>query len=136
MVMMFPCCSHALDELTYLEALMPLQMAFGITVKDVRAVLAKHADKIASHTEMTNDALAAMLYHAFSEEEMDDIALAAMDAFLEDKPEAEGAHRAIRKILIKRGVLDVSRRVASKPAAKRSAKVVNRHSVMVGASVI
>jgi hypothetical protein len=37
-----------------------------------------------------------------------------MDAFLEDKPETEGAHRAIRRILIKRGVLDVSRRVSEK----------------------
>ena len=93
---------------------MPLQMAFGITVRDVRAVLTKNVGKIVYSTAMSDDALAAMIYHAFSEDEMDDIALAAMDAFLEDKPEAEGAHRAIRKILIKKGILDVSRRVPSR----------------------
>lgn len=103
---------------------MPLQMAFGITVRDVRAVLIKHADKIAGHTGMSNDALAASIYYSFSEEEMDDIALAAMDAFLDDKPEAEGAHRAIRKLLIRRGVLDVSRRVPATQTAKVKAGAV------------
>lgn len=97
---------------------MPLQMAFGITVRDVRAVLAKHAEQIVSHSDMSDDALAAKLYYSFSEEEMDDIALAAMDAFLEDKPEMDGAHRAIRKILIRRGVLDVSRRAPAPVKAK------------------
>lgn len=60
---------------------MPLQMAFGITVRDVRAVLAKQADKIASHSDMSDDAFATKLYYSLSDEEMDDIALAAMDAF-------------------------------------------------------
>ena len=92
---------------------MPLQMAFGITVRDVRAVLEKNADKIVGQTEMSADAFAASLYYSFSEDEMDDIALAAMDAFLEDKPEVDGAHRAIRKLLIRRGILDVSRRAPS-----------------------
>ena len=95
---------------------MPLQMAFGITVRDVRAVLAKNAGKVICTPDMTDEVLATKLFHSFSEEEMDDIALAAMDAFLDDKPEADGAHRAIRKILIKRGVLDVSRRVLEKQA--------------------
>ena len=63
---------------------MPLQMAFGITVRDVRAVLAKHADKIVGQSEMTADAFAASLYYSFSEEEMDTIALSAMEAFLDD----------------------------------------------------
>ena len=99
---------------------MPLQMAFGITVRDVYSVLAKHQDQIVSATELSTDVLAAKLYHAFSEDEMDDIALAAMDAFLEDKPEAEGAHRAIRKILVKRGVLDVSRRTPKKQPVRSS----------------
>ncbi len=54
---------------------MPLQMAFGITVRDVRAVLAKHADKIVSQPDISNDAYAASLYYSFSEEEMDDIRL-------------------------------------------------------------
>jgi hypothetical protein len=99
---------------------MPLQMAFGITVRDVRAVLAKNAGKIVYSTEMSDDILATKLYHAFSEDEMDDIALAAMDAFLEDKPETEGAHRAIRKILIRKGILDVSRRVATKQTSRTS----------------
>jgi hypothetical protein len=97
---------------------MPLQMAFGITVRDVRAVLAKQADKIASHSDMSDDAFATMLYYSLSDEEMDDIALAAMDAFLDDKPEVDGAHRAIRKILMRRGVLDVSRRAPSPNTAK------------------
>jgi hypothetical protein len=97
---------------------MPLQMAFGITVRDVRAVLAKHADKIVGHSGMSDDALAASIYYSFSEDDMDDIALAAMDAFLDDKPEADGAHRAIRKLLIRRGVLDVSRRAPSAQTAK------------------
>jgi len=87
-----------------MEVLMPLQMAFGITVRDVRAVLVKHAEKIVGRSELSVDAFAASLYYSFSEEEMDDIALAAMDAFLEDKPEVDGAHRAIRKLLIRRGV--------------------------------
>lgn len=95
---------------------MPLQMAFGITVRDVRAVLAKNASKVVCASDITSDVLATKLFHSFSEEEMDDIALAAMDAFLEDRPEADGAHRAIRRILIKRGVLDVSRRVSEKRA--------------------
>ncbi len=97
---------------------MPLQMAFGITVRDVRAVLSKHSDKIVGKLEMSEDAFAAALYYSFSEQEMDDIALAAMDAFLEDKPEVDGAHRAIRKLMIRRGILDVSRRAPSAPAAK------------------
>lgn len=93
---------------------MPLQMAFGITVRDVRAVLVKNEGKLVCTSDTTIEVLATKLFHSFSEEEMDDVALAAMDAFLEDKPEAEGAHRAIRKILIKRGVLDVSRRISEK----------------------
>lgn len=101
---------------------MPLQMAFGITVRDVRAVLAKNAGKVVCASDTTSDVLAAKLFHSFSEEEMDDIALAAMDAFLEDKPEAEGAHRAIRRILIKRGVLDVSRRVSAKQTVSAPAR--------------
>lgn len=100
---------------------MPLQMAFGITVRDVRAVLAKHSEKIVAQSDISENAFAAMIYHSFSDEEMDDIALAAMDAFLDDKPEAEGAHRAIRKILIKRGVLDVSRRAPAQQPAKAKA---------------
>jgi hypothetical protein len=97
-----------------MEIHMPLQMAFGITVRDIRAVLAKNAGKLVCASDTTIEVLATKLFHSFSEEEMDDVALAAMDAFLEDKPEAEGAHRAIRKILIKRGVLDVSRRISEK----------------------
>ena len=100
---------------------MPLQMAFGITVRDVCAVLSKHADKIVGHSEMSVEALATSLYFSFSEDEKDDIALAAMDAFLDDKPEADGAYRAIRKLLIRRGVLDVSRRVPSANAVKSKA---------------
>ena len=100
---------------------MPLQMAFGITVRDVRAVLAKHADKIVVQSDISNDAFAASLYYSFSEEEMDDIALAAMDAFLDDKPEVDGAYRAIRKLLIRRGILDVSRRAPCAPASKAKA---------------
>jgi hypothetical protein len=109
-----------------LEVLMPLQMAFGITVRDVRAVLAKHADKIVGRSEMTADAFAASLYYSFSEEEMDTIALSAMEAFLDDKPEADGAHRAIRKLLIRRGVLDVSRRSPSTETAKNNATSAGR----------
>ena len=101
---------------------MPLQMAFGITVRDVRAVLVKNAGKLVCTPDTTIEMLATKLFHSFSEEEMDDIALAAMDAFLEDKPEAEGAHRAIRKILIKRGVLDVSRRVPEKQTVSAPAR--------------
>lgn len=103
---------------------MPLQMAFGITVRDVRAVLVKNASKLVCTSDTMIEVLAAKLFHSFSEEEMDDIALAAMDAFLEDKPEAEGAHRAIRKILIKRGVLDVSRRVSEKQTVSAPAREV------------
>ena len=100
---------------------MPLQMAFGITVRDVCAVLSKNSDKIVGHSEMSVEALATSLYFSFSEDEMDDIALAAMDAFLDDKPETDGAYRAIRKLLIRRGVLDVSRRVPSANIVKRKA---------------
>lgn len=105
---------------------MPLQMAFGITVRDVRAVLAKYADKIVRQSDMSDEALAASLYYSFSEEEMDDIALAAMDAFLDDKPEADGAHRAIRKLLVKRGILDVSRRVTAGQAARPKATTASK----------
>jgi hypothetical protein len=112
-----------------MEVLMPLQMAFGITVRDVRAVLVKHADKIVGCTEMSDEALAASLYYSFSEEEMDDIALAAMDAFLDDKPEVDGAHRAIRKLLIRRGVLDVSRRAPTAQTVKSKAGTASRAAV-------
>ena len=112
---------------------MPLQMAFGITVRDVRAVLQKHADKIVGQTGMSEEAFAASLYYSFSEDEMDDIALAAMDAFLENKPEVEGAHRAIRKLLIRRGVLDVSRRAPSAQAAKTGKSTASKD--LVGAAV-
>jgi hypothetical protein len=108
---------------------MPLQMAFGITVRDVRAVLVKHADKIVGRSGLSDEAFAASLYYSFSEEEMDDIALAAMDAFLEDKPEVDGAHRAIRKLLIRRGVLDVSRRAPSPETAKSRTTAGPRVSV-------
>ena len=113
---------------------MPLQMAFGITVRDVRAVLVKHADKIVGRSEMSNEAFAAYLYYSFSEEEMDDIALAAMDAFLDDKPETEGAHRAIRKLLIRRGVLDVSRRAPAVHAAKNKAAVAEKAAISAAVS--
>ena len=106
-----------------LEVLMPLQMAFGITVRDVRAVLAKYSDKIVRTAEMSDEALAASIYYSFSEEEMDDIALAAMDAFLDDKPEVDGAYREIRKLLIRRGVLDVSRRAPASHATPRKSTV-------------
>jgi hypothetical protein len=117
---MLPYCLHNMRT-DKLEVLMPLQMAFGITVRDVRAVLVKHADKIVGRSGMSDEALAASLYYSFSEEEMDDIALAAMDAFLDDKPEVDGAHRAIRKLLIRRGVLDVSRRAPSRQTARTNA---------------
>jgi hypothetical protein len=97
---------------------MPLQMAFGITVRDVRLVLEKHADKIVGQSDMSDEAFATAIYFSFSEDEMDDIAIAAMDAFLDDKPETEGTHRAIRKLLIRRGVLDVSRRAPSRNTVK------------------
>lgn len=113
---------------------MPLQMAFGITVRDVCTVLAKHADKIVGQSGMTDDAFATSLYFSFSEDEMDDIALAAMDAFLDDKPEADGAHRAIRKLLIRRGVLDVSRRAPSGNAVKN--KAASRPRADVAAAVV
>jgi hypothetical protein len=112
---------------------MPLQMAFGITVRDVRAVLAKHADSVVFKPEISHEAYAAALYYSFSEEEMDDIALAAMDAFLEDKPEADGAHRAIRKLLIRHGVLDVSRRKPSVHAVKDKGKTAVRVTTSVEA---
>ena len=108
---------------------MPLQMAFGITVRDVHAVLVKHADKIVGHSGMSDEALAASLYYSFSEDEMDDIALAAMDAFLDDKPEVDGAHRAIRKLLIRRGVLDVSRRVPSAQTARTRTSRTSKASI-------
>ena len=108
---------------------MPLQMAFGITVRDVRAVLTKNADKIVGQSDMSADAFAASLYYSFSEDEMDDIALAAMDAFLEDKPEIDGAHRAIRKLLIRRGILDVSRRAPSLQTAKNKTTAVNSPTI-------
>jgi len=108
---------------------MPLQMAFGITVRDVRVVLAKHADKIVGQSEMTDDAFAAFLYYSFSADEMDTIALSAMEAFLDDKPEADGAHRAIRKLLIRRGVLDVSRRSPSTPTAKSNATNAGKSAI-------
>lgn len=108
---------------------MPLQMAFGITVRDVRAVLVKHADKIVGHSGMSDEALAASLYYSFSEEEMDDIALAAMDAFLDDKPEIDGAHRAIRKLLIRRGIIDVSRRAPSATSTRTKVSAASKAAV-------
>lgn len=113
---------------------MPLQMAFGITVRDVHTVLVKHADKIVGHPEISNEALASSLYYSFSEEEMDDIALAAMDAFLDDKPEADGAHRAIRKLLIRRGVLDVSRRAPSTHTSKTKVSAASRATMSAAAT--
>jgi len=110
---------------------MPLQMAFGITVRDVRAVLAKHADKIVGQPGISNDALAASIYYSFSDDEMDDIALAAMDAFLDDKPEADGAHRAIRKLLVRRGILDVSRRTPSSVGVKGKATAASKSAIPV-----
>jgi hypothetical protein len=110
---------------------MPLQLAFGLTVRDVRAALVKHADKIVGHSEMSNEAFAAYLYYSFSEKEMDDIALAAMDAFLEDKPEVDGAHRAIRKLLIRRGVLDVSRRAPDGRTAVTKANAPSAAAISV-----
>lgn len=108
---------------------MPLQMAFGITVRDVRAVLAKNADKVVRQPETSDEALAAAVYYSFSEEEMDDIALAAMDAFLDDKPEADGAYRAIRKLLIRRGILDVSRRAPAQGTEKSKSTTARKASV-------
>lgn len=108
---------------------MPLQMAFGITVRDVRAVLVKHADKVVGQSEMSTDAFAATLYYSFSEEEMDDIAIAAMDAFLVDKPEVDGAHRSIRRLLIRRGVLDVSRRAPSSNMVESGATAAGKTSI-------
>lgn len=89
---------------------MPLQMAFGITVEDVRVLLNRHADKIVNQGERSIETLASIIYYSLSEEEMDDIALAAMDSFADSRPESGGAHRALRKLLVRRGILDVSRR--------------------------
>ena len=108
---------------------MPLQMAFGITVRDVYAVLSKHADKIVGQKGMSVDEFATSLYFSFSEDDRDDIAIAAMDAFLDDKPETDGAHRAIRKLLIRRGVLDVSRRTPSGNTARHKTAIGPRADV-------
>jgi hypothetical protein len=89
---------------------MPLQMAFGITVEDVRTVLKNNADKLVNQSGHSIEAMAALIYHGLDEDELDDIALAAMDAFVDGKPETDGAHRALRTLLVKRGFLDVSRR--------------------------
>jgi hypothetical protein len=113
---------------------MPLQMAFGITVRDVHTVLVKHADKIVGHPGISSEAFASSLYYSFSEEEMDDIALAAMDAFLDDKPEADGAHRAIRKLLIRRGVLDVSRRAPSSHTSRTKVSTTSKAAMSAAAT--
>lgn len=98
---------------------MPLQMAFGITVDDVRQVLLSYESKLANRNGRSIDAMAAVIYHGLDEEEMDDIALAAMDSFIDGKPESEGAHRALRKLLMKRGVLDMSLRSSTNTTARR-----------------
>jgi hypothetical protein len=102
-----------------LEALMPLQMAFGITVEDVRIVLKKHADKIANRDERSIEVIASIIFYGLTEEEMDNIALAAMDSFADSRPESEGAHRALRKLLVRRGILDVSRRSHAESHSRR-----------------
>jgi hypothetical protein len=42
-----------------------------------------------------------------------------MDSFIDGKPESEGAHRALRKLLMKRGVLDMSLRPNAQTMTRR-----------------
>jgi hypothetical protein len=98
---------------------MPLQMAFGITVDDVRQLLIAYEGKLVNRNGRSIDALAAIIYHGLDDEDMDDIALAAMDSFIDGKPESEGAHRALRKLLMKRGVLDMSLRPNAQTMTRR-----------------
>lgn len=102
---------------------MPLQMAFGITADDVRVVLEKHKDKLVNANGRSVETLATVIYHGLNEEEMDDIALAAMDSFIDGKPESEGAHRALRRLLVRRGVLDMSRRTQLPERAKHRKQI-------------
>lgn len=104
---------------------MPLQMAFGITADDLRIVLEKHNDKLVNPNGRSIETLATVIYHGLSEEEMDDIALAAMDSFIEGKPESEGAHRALRRLLVRRGVLDMSRRAQLLDRAKHQKQIAD-----------
>jgi hypothetical protein len=102
---------------------MPLQMAFGITADDVRIVLEKHNDKLVNPNGRSIETLATLIYHGLNEEEMDEIALAAMDSFIDGKPEAEGAHRALRRLLVRRGLLDMSRRAQLSNQAKHRKQI-------------
>lgn len=103
---------------------MPLQMAFGITAEDVRTVLDEHYDKLVNLNGRSVETLATVIYHGLNDEEMDDIALAAMDSFIDGKPESEGAHRALRRLLVRRGVLDMSRRSQPSDRAKHPKQIV------------
>lgn len=104
---------------------MPLQMAFGITADDVRIVLEKHNDKLINPNGRSIETLATVIFHGLNEEEMDDIALAAMDSFIDGKPESEGAHRALRRLLVRRGVLDMSRRAQLPDRVKHRKQTVD-----------
>lgn len=109
---------------------MPLQMAFGITADDVHAVLKKYEDKVVNPHRYSIETMATVIYHAMSEEEMDDIALAAMDAFIDGRSESEGAHNALRKLLVRRGVLDMSRRAQVNIHTQRTKEKVDMAMAM------
>jgi hypothetical protein len=113
-----------------MEALMPLQMAFGITADDIHAVLKKYEDKVVNPNRYSIETMATVIYHMLSEEDMDDIALAAMDAFIDGRPESEGAHIALRKLLVRRGLLDMSRRAQGAVQTQRTKEKIDMAMAM------
>jgi hypothetical protein len=95
-------------------------MAFGITVEDVRAVLLKNVGRTVSEDGRSLDTNAVLIYHGLTEEEMDEIAFAAMDAYIDGQPEDEAAQRALQNILVKRGLIDISLRANTNSYSRRA----------------
>lgn len=82
-----------------------LQMSFGISERDVRAVFEKYWQSAINPDQHSPAELAQLAWRQMDEESMDNFANAAMDAFLEDQDETEAARGEVRKFLIERHFL-------------------------------
>lgn len=87
-----------------------LQISFGISERDVLAVLERYWEMAINPDQLTPIEFMQTAWQQMDEESMDDFANAALDAFLENQDETEAARGEIRKFLIEHHFLACSPR--------------------------
>lgn len=77
-----------------------LQISFGISERDVLAVFEKYWQTAINPDQRSPAEMTRLAWRQMDEENMDNFANAAMDAFLENQNETEAARGEVRKFLI------------------------------------